>query len=103
MSKLVVKKSSRPTGLASVGWRPHYDILYKRMYIGNFIETSKYSNLYRIRFHIIKDDIKEDGNSNCSWMWKYYTNKTFNINDAKIFLDENIKEILKQNIYYIEK
>ncbi len=94
MTKLVLKKDKSPTGLASIGWRPGYDILYKRGKIGDLQETVKYSDLYKIRFTVIKEDINEDGNPNCSWTWKTYT-KGLTMDEVKKYLENNIKAILK--------
>lgn len=53
-----------------------------------------------IRLQVVKKDINEDGNSNCSWKWIKLKKKSESLQEAKDFLNENIDQILKlYNLY----
>lgn len=43
---------------------------------------------------IIKSDILEDGNANCDWKWITLNRNFTSLDEAKIWLNENINLIL---------
>jgi len=90
-------KKTNPTGSYASFFDPHYDIKLKKHIVG-MIDPKK---PHKIRLMVIKDDINEDGNPNCSWKW-IKLKKDFNsIDEVKIFLNENIELILKKFKLYM--
>ena len=58
---------------------------------------------HKIRLMVVKDDINEDGNTNCIWKWITFKSEFKTIEDAKSFLNENFITITsKYNIYLSE-
>ena len=78
------------------------DIKLKQKIVGS-INQPRLDDVYYIRFMVIKDDINEDKNPNCSWKWITF-DQTFEILDeAKKFINECINDILnKYNLHTIE-
>jgi len=61
---------------------------------GNSVGEIVDSNPVRVRLMIIKDDILEDGNANCDWKWITLNRNFTSLDEAKIWLNENINLIL---------
>lgn len=51
---------------------------------------------YTIRLKVIKDDIAEDGNTNCIWKWITLSVKPDSVDWAKGWLNGNIDDITKK-------
>lgn len=93
-------KTNEPTGRYRSFYRPTYYIKLKRKEVG-YIGSDK---PHIIRLQIIKKDIMEDGNPNCSWRWMKLKKTFDSIDEAKVFLNEHVDEIVsKFNLYYSEK
>ena len=61
---------------------------------GNPVGEIEDSNPVKIRLMIIKSDILEDGNANCDWKWITLNRNFTSLDEAKIWLNENINLIL---------
>jgi hypothetical protein len=91
-------KTERETGKWAFLHPPHYLIKLKGKEVGNIEPTYPYS----IRFMIYKDAEHNDNNPNCSWMWVKLNHKSVSLEYAKIFVNDNIKEITsKYKLYFI--
>jgi len=60
------------------------------------------SKPHKIRLQIIKKDILEDGNPNCTWKWIQLKGRFDSIQDAKIWLNDHIDSILSKYDIYME-
>lgn len=83
-------KTDRPTGLyRSFSPDSHYIKLKKVVvgYIGDEIP-------FAISLKVIKSDINDDGNPNCTWKWIQFKKKSASLQEAKHFLNEHIESIL---------
>ena len=83
-------KTTRPTG--SYAWlhKPYYDVLLNKNKVGA-IDPEK---PYTINLMVVKKDILEDGNPNCPWKWIHLKKESESLDEAKIFLNENIEPLL---------
>ena len=58
---------------------------------------------HKIRLMVVKDDINEDGNTNCIWKWITFKNEFKTIKDSKLFLNKYFIPITsKYNIHLLE-
>ena len=58
---------------------------------------------YTISLMVIKDDIMEDGNPNCTWKWITLIKRADSVEKAKKFLNARIDDILsKYKLYKLE-
>lgn len=83
-------KTEKSTG----AWRSfspdqHY-IKLKKKEVGQ-IEDKK---PYRIRLQVVKDDINEDGNPNCTWKWIRLKKESETLQEAKDFLNAVAGDII---------
>lgn len=68
-----------------------------------FIDTTFGKPFAEIKFSIIKADIMEDGNPNCTWKWITLKKKFESETQARVFVKENIVAIAeKYNLYFFE-
>ncbi len=72
----------------------------------HFIKLNKISvgliedKTYKIRLQVIKKDINEDRNLNCSWRWITLKRENKSLQEAKDFLNKYFIEITtKYNLY----
>lgn len=105
-NKIRFKKHPRETGLAAIGaGDPNIDIKINGRKCG-YISHPNWSSENRdikIRFSVIKKDILEDGNSNCSWKWVKLTYVPKDDEDAREYLKNNVDKIVeKLNLYFEE-
>lgn len=86
-------KTERATGsYASFFPKQHYIKLNKKE-VGLISDGEP----YKIRLHIIKKDIREDGNPNCDWKWITIKTPEFKeLQEAKNWLNNNIEGITKK-------
>jgi hypothetical protein len=68
---------------------PYHVIKLKRIKIGSIDHLYPHT----IRLKIIKDEIHNDNNPNCKWMWIALKHKSISLEYAKQFCNDNIKEI----------
>lgn len=85
-------KTEKPIGPYSVFYPKHHYVKLKKQKIG-FISDI---NPYRISLKVIKADIMEDKNSNCSWKWITLKKESKSINEAKEFLNTNFDSLTKK-------
>jgi len=75
---------------AAAGQKRGYNVIESDSVIGRIEPNLK------IRFKIIKDDINEDGNSNCPWRWAIIKTPAFtDMNEAKAWTKANFAGISK--------
>jgi hypothetical protein len=58
---------------------------------------------FKIRLQVVKQDIMEDGNKNCSWKWITLKKESETLEEAKKFLNDNFEAINKKFTIYIDK
>jgi hypothetical protein len=101
--KLTYKKHPKDKGLARVA-NPYQDIDIKLngKNIG-LIKAPNWrndNNMYKVGVTIIKEDIMEDGNSNCNWKWIWFNAGFASPEKAKEWVGEWIEKIVeKYNLY----
>ena len=89
-------KTNKPTGRYKSFYKPTYEIKLKKKIVGAI--TSEVP--HQIRLRIIKKDIMEDKNPNCSWKWITLKKEFNSVDEAKAFLKENYERIVNQlNLY----
>ena len=92
-------KTEKPTGRFKSFDASHHYIKYKKIVVG----TIGHNAPHIIKLQIIKDDIEEDGNSNCEWKWVTLKHKSVDIDDAKTFLNAVIDIIFEKFNLYLEE
>lgn len=82
-------KTDKPTGRYS-SFHPYtHHIKLKKIKVGSIDDRSP----HRIRLMVVKDDINEDGNTNCDWKWITLKKESNSVEEAKDFLNNNFKSI----------
>lgn len=95
--KVTFKLHPKATGLAAVGYSKRgADIKIKGKKVGRINPPSWTSEYYTIQFSVVKDDIMEDGNSNCIWRNITLNAKFNDLENAQKFIIENIHLIVKK-------
>lgn len=87
-------KTKRSTGQYRAFYKPSHYIKLKKKVVGSISHDPPHT----IRLMIHKKDIMEDGNPNCEWRWLALANKFSSIDEAKTFLNQNVKSILELNL-----
>jgi len=84
-------KTTPATGRYRSFYPDTHEIKFKRKVCGLITDQVP----HKIRLQVVKKDINEDGNPNCSWKWitLKYEGKT--LQETKDFLNKNIDEIIK--------
>ena len=89
-------KTTKPKGPYASFFPTQHDIKLNKIEVG-FIEDKA---PFKIKLKVIKADIMEDGNKNCSWKWITLSKQSTTLDESKTFLQENTTKILeKYNIY----
>lgn len=98
------KKEPRPTGLASIGHIVSSKILVNKIECGWISGPSLRNDGTSIYIRVIKNDILEDGNTNCSWMNKKinHPNNFQNHDEARQWVKDNLKSILETIPYKLK-
>jgi hypothetical protein len=83
-------KTHKETG--SYAWlhKPYHNVLLNKNKVGS-IDPEK---PHTINLMVMKKDLMEDGNKNCPWRWIHLKKEFETLDDAKVFLNENIDAIL---------
>lgn len=104
MKTFTFKKIPHSTGLAGVAeaGKDYYNIKLNGVNVGIFGRNNSHDAI-NIRLKIVKKDIMEDGNPNCTWKWATVKHKPFSIEEAKRFLKAFNKEIQIEYKLYINK
>jgi len=84
-------KTTRPTGK----YKSFYSNLHEVKLKGKVVGSIEDNSTFTIRLMVMKKDIMEDKNPNCEWKWIALKNEFASLNDAKLFLKENYKEITR--------
>jgi hypothetical protein len=84
-------KTTPATGRYRSFYPDTHEIKFKRKVCGLITDQTP----HKIRLQVIKKDINEDKNPNCSWKWitLKYEGKT--LQETKDFLNANIDKIIK--------
>lgn len=97
--KFTFKKEPHPSGLAGVCFKNHTDIKYNKKVVGNILEVAH--DRFTIWLKIVKADIMEDGNPNCTWR-NAKLKKEFSSEDyAREWLNDSIEAIMKKYTLHI--
>jgi hypothetical protein len=94
--KVTFKKDKRPTGLASVGWKPTWDLkLNKRRFgcIWSPDHRMEDRNGYSLGIMAMKTETVTDSNPNCPWKWIHFKARWKTEQEAKDWIQANIVEI----------
>jgi hypothetical protein len=81
-------KTEKPTGRYKSFYNVTHHVKYNKVEIGTIDDKT-----FKIRLRVIKQNILEDGNPNCSWKWITLKKESASINEAKQFLNDNIAKI----------
>ena len=82
-------KTEHPTGRYRAFNCCYHYIKLKKKQVGSISDESP----HEIRLMVIKLDIMEDGNPNCTWKWITLKNKFTSLDEAKKFLNINFTSI----------
>jgi hypothetical protein len=85
-------KTIKPTGKWRSFDNDYHVIKLDKKECGQIVDNKPFS----IRFTVIKDDINEDGNTNCEWKWIQFSKKSETLKEAQEFLSTNIEAIIKK-------
>jgi hypothetical protein len=91
-------KTTKPTGRYAWTSNPWHEIKLNKVVVGTIGHGT-----WEIRLKVIKADINEDKNPNCPWKWITLKNKSESLDETKIFLNENINEILEKCNLFIKE
>lgn len=92
ISKKFTFKADPPTGRYRSFHKTFHEIKFEKKVVGQIIEESPYS----LRLMVEKNDINEDGNTNCSWKWITFKAKFESLDKAKIWINEKRDSIRSQ-------
>lgn len=90
-------KTEKPTGSYKSFFSDYHYIKLKKKEVGTITDKT-----YKIRLKVWKADINEDGNPNCKWKWITLKKESKTLQEAKDFLNENIKLITTEKKLYLE-
>lgn len=82
-------KTERATGRYGSFFPVQHYIKLKRNVVGRIDDKKP----HKISLMVIKDDIMEDGNPNCDWVWKKVNREFNSVEEAKIWLNDNFERI----------
>lgn len=95
-------KTEQPTGQWSSFYSPTHLIKYNKKVCGNLSGDNLASDRnVKIRLSIIKKDINEDNNPNCTWRWIQFKKVFTTLQEAKNWLNENREKIFSQFELYL--
>ena len=93
-------KTIKPTGQWKSFSSDQIQIKIDKKEVGAISPASPFT----IRLMIIKTDIINDNNPNCTWMWIKLKKEFKSIDEAKLFFRTYVDDLLKAyDFYYIEK
>lgn len=91
-------KTEKPTGRYKSFQPTFHYIKLDGKWVGNITDDSP----HQVRLQVIKKDINENGNPNCSWKWVALKKQFKSLDEAKEYLNKNFNQILTLNIYKSE-
>lgn len=94
-------KTTKSTGQYRSFYKDLNEIKLNKKCVGTINEDG--TSEFTITLQVIKKDIMEDNNPNCTWKNVTFKNKFKSKQDAKDFLNKNIEKITKQFEIYLEK
>jgi len=99
-SKFTFKKHPKHTGLYAVG-HPYssVDIKLNKKKVGQINAPNGYDKRWQVGFTVVKKDIMEDGNPNCSWKWVFVESCLATEEAARQYIKDNTEELLKLPLY----
>lgn len=84
-------KTDKPTGKYRSFFSASHYIKLKRVVIGTIDDELP----FKIRLKVVKSDINEDGNPNCSWKWITLLKRSESLEEAKEFLNKVADKIVE--------
>lgn len=91
-------KTEKPTGKWRSFGKDRYIIKLDGKQVGNITN----SPAHIIYLAVIKADINEDGNPNCIFKNIRLKETHLTVEDAKVWLNTNIEDVLKLNLYKLD-
>ncbi len=85
-------KTYKATGQYGCFHSDFHDVKLKRKVVGTIDDEFP----HKIRLMVVKDNINEDGNPNCLWMWITLAEKSETLDKAKEFLRTNTELIIEK-------
>lgn len=82
-------KTNKPTGRFRCFGTASHTIKYNKIDVGRIVDKE-----WKVKFMVVKSDILEDGNPNCKWKWITLKKEFTSLDEAKIFLNDHVTEIL---------
>ena len=90
-------KTNKASGIYGGFSKPSITIKVDGKYVGDITTVGRINFKYQVGLMVIKDDINEDRNPNCTWMW-VRLNKFETIQKAKDWIREN-NDLLQQQFH----
>ena len=56
------------------------------------------NGLWEVQLMVMKENLHEDGNPNCNWRWVNLKQKHDSLQDAKLWLNSNIEQVISQYV-----
>ncbi len=91
-------KTDKSTGRYSSFYPDQHYVKLKKKEVGHIGDKAP----YKIRLQVIKADINEDDNPNCSWKLITLKKESESLQEAKDFLNEHIDKILEKYNLHLE-
>ena len=85
-------KTDKATGAYQSFHPDHHYIKLKKIKIGSIGDKLP----HYIKLMVVKNNIIEDGNSNCEWKWITLAHRSNSVADAKVWVNENIEALLEK-------
>jgi hypothetical protein len=82
-------KTEKPTGRYRSFFKPSHHIKINGVDVG----TIGAEPPHKIRLMVVKQDIMEDNNPNCTWKWIQLTKESASVDEAKVWLNSAINAI----------
>lgn len=86
-------KTEKESGRYASFYPDTHLIKFKRKIVGQ-IEQYKTDSIWHIRLMINKNEKYKDNNPNCSWMWITLHKTSYSLDEAKIYLNLNVDNII---------
>ena len=95
-------KTEQPTGQYRSFYSPVHNIKYDKKVCGHLTGDNLTSDEnVKIKLAVVKKDINEDNNPNCSWKWIQIKETFATLQEAKDWLNENRERIFSQFDLYL--
>jgi hypothetical protein len=82
-------KTEHPTGRYRSFESDHHIVKFNKVEVGSILDGHPFT----IRLMVVKQDINEDKNPNCSWKWIRVKKEFESLVEAKTWLNDHVEEI----------